>query len=343
MKKILTLVLLTVSLISFSQRTTFEDWENLSKNNKRLLPKYGEIEKTKEEIKADKVFIKEIMTSFKSNTEASNHMVELGFKYLYRGDLKTAMYRFNQAFLLDKDNSNIFWGYGAIYMALGKFDLSREQYKEGLKVNPKNDNILIDYGTTYLGEFYNFYKLNESKAQDKLNSAIEKLSEAYEMNSSNPNASYKLSICYLYKEDCEKANYYLQISENLGNNNITESYKNELKLKCGTKNLDCSSIKTGKFKIVDELSGLTEIERNSDFQIEENKKLNYKLKLSVTWIDNCTYVLKPVEDLLNPDNNDLPKMVLTCKIVEMTDNGYVQISTSNIDKMALKKEVIRVE
>ena len=343
MKKILTLVLCTFSLITFGQKMTFEDWENESIIDKRLAPMYGEIEKTEEEIKGDTAFIKDIMASFNSKTEASNHMVELGFKYLYRGELKTAMNRYNQAFLLDKSNSNIFWGYGAIYMAFGKFDLSREQYDKGLKINPKNDDILIDYGTTYLGEFYNLYEVDKLSAQTKLDSAIKKLNEAFEINSSNANASYKLSICYLYKDDCEKANQFLEVSKNLGNNNITESYTNELNLKCGTKNLDCSSIKTGKFKIEDELSGITEIERDSKFQIEENKKYNYKLKLSVTWLDNCTYQLKPVEDLIHPDNKDLPKMILTCKIVEITENGYIQISSSDIDEMLIRKEVIKVQ
>ncbi|MDC9722948.1 MAG: hypothetical protein PSN34_09290 [Urechidicola sp.] len=322
---------------------TFEDWENQSKNNNRLLPKYGGVEKTKEEIKADKAFTKEIMASFKSKSKASNHMIELGFKYLYRGDLKTAMYRYNQAFLLDKNNSNIYWGYGAIYMAFGEFDLSRAQYEEGLKMNPKNDNILIDFGTSYLGEFYNLYEVDKIKSQNKLDSAIKKLKEAYDINSLNSNASYKLSICYLYKNDCEKAKHFLEVSVNLDNKNITESYKNELNLKCETKNIDCASIKIGKFKIEDEISGLTEIERYSNFQIEENKKYGYKLKLQITWLDNCTYQLKPIEGLLNPENKNLPKMVLTCKIIAITENGYIQTSSSNIDKTVLTKEVIKVE
>ena len=106
MKNIITLVLLVFTLFSFGQKMTFEEWENQSKINKRLLPKFGEIEKSKEEIIIDEDFIKEVMSSFKTKTEASNHMIDLGFKYLYRGDLKTAMYRYNQAYLLDNNNAN---------------------------------------------------------------------------------------------------------------------------------------------------------------------------------------------------------------------------------------------
>ena len=56
-------------------------------------------------------------------TAASDYLIKLGFNYMYKRDLKTAMYRFNQAYLLDSTNSDIYWGYGAIYMTLGNFEL----------------------------------------------------------------------------------------------------------------------------------------------------------------------------------------------------------------------------
>ena len=343
MKNILTLILLAFSCASFGQGLTFDDWQKESQQNKRLLPKYGELKKTNKEKKSDKAFVSDVMKEFKSEEDASNHLIDLGFQYLYKGDLKTAMYRFNQAYLLDSSNSNIYWGYGAIYMAFGEFDKSRVQYENGLKIDENNDKILIDYGTTYLGEFYNYYQTNKSLANEKLDKAIEKLAEAYSINPDDPNSSYKLSICYLYKDECEKAKEYLQVSEKIGNPNITESYKSELQEKCGLSNINCSSIKTGKFMSFDEVVGETIIERTEKYQIEENKKHGYKLKLEVTWIDACTYQLKPVADLLNPENINLPTMVLTCKIVELTENGYKQISSSDIDPTRIKTELTRIE
>jgi Tfp pilus assembly protein PilF len=343
MKNILILIFITFSLSSLGQQLTFESWNKQSESNIRLLPKYGGIEKTKKQKKSDKEFKKEIMKSFKTKNEASNHMIDLGFKYLYKGDLKTAMYRFNQAYLLDNTNSNIYWGFGAIYMSFGKFDLSREQFEEGLKLDDKNDNILIDYGTTYLGEFYNYYQTDSTKANEYLDYAIEKLSKAYSFNPKNVNSSYKLSICYLYKNDCSKANKYLRISEKLGNPNITDAFKNELKEKCNPKIIDCTNLKTGKFKSYDELTGETIIERTDKYQIEENTKHGYKLKLEVTWIDDCTYRLKPIEDLLNPENKELPTMILTCTITEKTEKGYIQISSSDIDPRKIKMELIKIE
>jgi cytochrome c-type biogenesis protein CcmH/NrfG len=109
-----------LSTIALFAQPSFDTWEAESKTNKRLLPRYGYLPKTQEEIKSDSDYIKQMMTlpQFKTRREASNHLIGLGFQYYYRQDLKTAMYRFNQAYLLDSTNTDIFWGYGAIYRHL---------------------------------------------------------------------------------------------------------------------------------------------------------------------------------------------------------------------------------
>ena len=167
MKLIITFILSSFCLASIGQEPDFADWQKEAETNKRLLPKYGGLEKSKKEKKSDEEFIAQIMEKFDTKEDASNDMIDLGFQYLYRGDLRTAMYRFNQAYLLDNNNSNIYWGYGAVYMTFGEYDLARAQYQEGLKFNPDNDDILIDYGTTYLGEYYDMVYLDEANAAGK--------------------------------------------------------------------------------------------------------------------------------------------------------------------------------
>ena len=108
--------LITSIFVSFLTTQTlsqysFEQWEQDSKTNKALLPRYGHLAKTQEEIQSDSDYIRQIMAlpQFKSRREASNHIISLGFQYYYRPDFKTAMYRFNQAYLLDSTNTDIFW------------------------------------------------------------------------------------------------------------------------------------------------------------------------------------------------------------------------------------------
>src|SRR5258705_8761186 len=110
MKPVLTSIFFfLLTSFAFSQYS-FDKWEEESKTNKNLLPRYGHLQKTQTEIKADTEYIKQIMAlpQFKTRREASNHLVGLGFQYYYRPDFKTAMSRFNQAYLLDSTNTDIF-------------------------------------------------------------------------------------------------------------------------------------------------------------------------------------------------------------------------------------------
>jgi len=163
---ILTIMLFTVTTI-FGQQITSTEWDEQAKTNIRLLPKYGHIPKTEEQKEIDEKFIEETVQQEKfkgDRTAASNHMISLGFNYLYRGNIKTAMYRFNQAFLLDSLNSDIYWGYGAVYMALGNYEKAKQQYEEGLSQNPNNTHLLTDLGTYYMAQYYGLEPIDKKAA-----------------------------------------------------------------------------------------------------------------------------------------------------------------------------------
>ncbi|MGB5981926.1 MAG: hypothetical protein WBG46_07245 [Nonlabens sp.] len=101
------LIIVIFSHYAMGQQMSWSEWKKESESNIRLLPQYGEIEKTAGQIEADQKFIEQMLEQYPTRTEASDRMIEIGFKYLYQ-DIKTAMYRFNQAYLLDKENSDIY-------------------------------------------------------------------------------------------------------------------------------------------------------------------------------------------------------------------------------------------
>jgi hypothetical protein len=112
--KIAPLLLISLSLYSLTlsaQQLTLDQWNEQAKTNIRLLPKYGYAIKTDDQKKADQEFIAAALKQDSTNRRASNHLIRLGFQYLY-SDITKAMYRFNQAYLLDSANSDIYWGYG---------------------------------------------------------------------------------------------------------------------------------------------------------------------------------------------------------------------------------------
>lgn len=84
-----------------------EKWNDKALLDKRILPKYGNQPKTEEEKKANLEFIKTALEKDSTIRKASEHLMRVGFEYLNKRDLKTAMYRFNQAYLLDSTSTDI--------------------------------------------------------------------------------------------------------------------------------------------------------------------------------------------------------------------------------------------
>lgn len=323
------------SLGVYAQQPSFKSWQMEAKKNIRMLPEYGTTEKTKEQIDADTIFVSSIVDNGKSKSEGAQEMIRIGFDYLYKGDLKTAMYRFNQAYLLNPKNSGIHWGYGTVFSAMGAYNEARSEYEKGLKLEPESAPILTEYATTYLGEYYTDVRSNYKHAQKNLKLAEEKLLTSYAIDPNYINTAYKLSIVYLNSQDCRNAKKYLQATRALGGQPITKQYLSDFNKQCG----GCSTIKTGNFQIESLRDGVTKIARNQNFQIEENESKGYKLKFKIDWIDECNYTLTHVANLAKPEQKNIPKIVLTCQIVEVTADYYIQVSSSNDSERPMTSQI----
>ena len=206
------------------------------------MPRYGHLSKSQDEINSDSSFIKQIMgqPQFKTYREASNHLIGLGFQYYYRPDFRTAMYRFNQAYLLDSTNTDIFWGYGAIYMGFGEYELAKNQYLTGLSIDSNNTHLLTDLATYFMEQYYltvqmpknDIIKNPKEQARNFMDSAILYLSKSYTLDPKDVNTAYKLSICNWNIENCNEAWKYYDQAVLLGGKPITEEYTKDLKKRC---------------------------------------------------------------------------------------------------------------
>jgi len=231
MKQLLTLSITLFALTTFGQQMTSKEWDEEAKTNIRLLPKYGYITKSEGQIKADQEFINLALEKDSTNRKASAHLVQIGFNYLYR-DIKTAMYRFNQAYLLDSTNTDIYWGYGGVYMILGEYEKAKQQYLEGLFINPKNTHLLTDYATYLMTQFYALQPIDKKGALTNLDSAIIFMTKSYQIDPTDQNTTFKLSICYWNNGDCINAWKFYDICKALGGQPITKEYTNDLNKKC---------------------------------------------------------------------------------------------------------------
>lgn len=238
MIKIFIAVFTLLSTTLLAQQITPEKWEELAKTDSRLLPKYGLLPKTEQQKESDATFIEQVMKQEQFNGDriaASNHMIDLGFNYLYRGDVKTAMYRFNQAYLLDSLNNDIYWGYAAVYMTIGNYEKAKKQYVTGLSENPESTHLLTDYGTYHMAQYYTLQPIDEGAALARLDSAITYMQKSYALDPQDQNTLFKLSIVYWIKGDCDNAWKYYDKCAVLGGRPITEAYTKDLNKKCKRK------------------------------------------------------------------------------------------------------------
>ena len=229
MKNFLTLLILTfIYSLSFAQqRKGFNEWDKAAQTDIRMLPMYGHQQKTKEQIQADDDFLKTVLEQDKTKKAGSEHLIKLGFTYAYQGNLQTAMSRFNQAWLLDSTNANVFWGFGGVYFYLQAFDETIKMYNLGLVIDSTNTNLLTDLGNIYLTKYDDSKPDKELLAQ--ANSYLEK---SYQLNPKYSSTVYKLIISSLYSGDCEKAKKYFKECEKLERNPITDVFRNNFKEKC---------------------------------------------------------------------------------------------------------------
>jgi tetratricopeptide (TPR) repeat protein len=226
MKYFLILIAVFICKFSFAQQMTYQEWKEQAKTEIRMLPEYGNVKKTEGQIAADNELIQAELKQNGTHRKASDKLIKIGFDYLYRGAIKTAMYRFNQAYLLDPKNENIYWGFGSIYFTFNDMNEALRQYAKGLAINPNSSNILTDKASIYLAIFE-----NKGDAED-LNIAIGFFTKSYGIDQLNQNTLFKLSAAYLYNKDCKNAWRFYNECMKLGGKPVTQNYTDALKKMC---------------------------------------------------------------------------------------------------------------
>lgn len=125
------LIYTTIALLTTSCAHSQDCVDGINK-----LPMYGGVKKCKEQLEFDRKFIAE-EDKLLSRKESTAHFVKRGWEYLYAKKPDTAMMRFNQAWLLDSLNADIYWGFADLLGMQGKFKESLPFFERSIKLNPK--------------------------------------------------------------------------------------------------------------------------------------------------------------------------------------------------------------
>lgn len=108
----------------------------------------------------------------------------------------------------------------------------------------------------------------------------------------------------------------------------------------GIEVLDCSSVKTGKFKYANPAYGEWIIDRNKTTSVEISKSDDLKIYSDVTWITDCEYELH-ITDTDNGDNMEVITSTLRVVITDVMDHGYT--CTSYTANGSQDFEMIRID
>ncbi|MBC7566184.1 MAG: tetratricopeptide repeat protein [Pedobacter sp.] len=242
MKNICTLVFLTITIIACGnanqtdnqvtnisgQSDSYEAWNKEAEKEIRLNPKYGNAVKSTQQKAADEELIKRYINMAGTSRKGAELLLKKGFEYLYSGNLRNAMYRFNQAWLLDSTDANVYSGFASVYYSFKDYKKSIALLDQGLEIDPKASALLTDKATNYLTIF------QTSKSLLDMKKGLSLLKESYAIDPLNQNTLYKLSTYYFDSNDCDLSLKYYRECMKLGGQPVVQRYKDAIKERCGS-------------------------------------------------------------------------------------------------------------
>jgi tetratricopeptide (TPR) repeat protein len=116
------------------------------------LPMYGGMDRQAVPLlrKADNQLVEDSVKEFGSRENASASLVNTGYKYYYRDEFDKAMRIFNQAWLLNPNNPQVYWGFGSVLHDKKKYCEAKVMLEKALALNPPdNRGFYPDAGRIY--------------------------------------------------------------------------------------------------------------------------------------------------------------------------------------------------
>lgn len=204
-KLIIILIILSITLL----KVYAED--NIQLNE---IPMYGGDKITEYQRKINQDFINKIKNTiktekqFKDLNEVSKHAMKRGWDAFNKEDYSTAIKRFNQAWLLDPNNPDVYWGFGDYLAIKENFEESIKMFYKSLELDPNNVYVMTDLAKSYnMNGFKNSYEGKEDLLKPNLEKAIEVIKKALKIKETDGlYHHWAVSSFYLgkYKEAKEK-------------------------------------------------------------------------------------------------------------------------------------------
>ena len=130
--------------LSLSSSFVFADTEP------HYLLMYGDVDKSSDDLltEADNIFIVRAIRTFGTREHASEGYTEHGFNHYSENKLDKSMQRFNQAWLLNRDNQFVYLGFGLLLIKQNKLCEATEQFSIAREKGLDEGGFLADYAHT---------------------------------------------------------------------------------------------------------------------------------------------------------------------------------------------------
>ena len=209
-------VILVLTLLFLA--TTFSYSQELNET-----PRYGGIKKTPEMVRIDQKFVDEMVRTFGSRDKAADDAIRRGFEFLAKTDWRTAMKRFNQAWLLAPDKPEVIWGFGAALSYEGKFEESEKYFQRAAVLAPNNGKLLTDFGF-----LYQFWATKGTKDKTdrlkRLEHSIELFEQATRLEPTYDRIYFDWAVSLFFKKDYAGAWEKISEAERLGGRSIDQKF-----------------------------------------------------------------------------------------------------------------------
>ena len=181
---------------------------------------YGNAKKCPEQIAADLVFLRETELQFNGDRKrAAESRIAKAWEYFDANVPDTAMMRFNQAWLLDSTNADIYWGFGNLLGGQEKFQESIVFFKKSLRLNPKN-SIVWEAAAQSYGNIY-----ADTRSKKDLDSSIYYLRQSYNLDPKSIGPISKLTMAYLYAMKKDSATKYLKLADEMDPGSVPDEIR----------------------------------------------------------------------------------------------------------------------
>jgi len=145
---LIAIVLLSCNFLSYKNKPQNMSDLNVNEWNEayhpNLMPMYGKIQKTKEQKAIDKEFVNSAFKEYGTPYMAAKNSARDGWYYFFHKKMDTAMFRFNQCWLIDSTFAGSYFGFAAIKEYQG-LQNEAEKYYQMAYAADKSDTLSKHY------------------------------------------------------------------------------------------------------------------------------------------------------------------------------------------------------